>query len=73
MEGRRQLGVEIAAAGRLTHKGRVWSVPSTKNPRRSYQVNLRPKTPTCTCQDYELRRRKCKHIFAVEYALAHPQ
>jgi len=73
MERRRQLGVEIAASGRLTHKGRVWSVPSSKNPRRSYQVNLRPKTPTCTCQDYELRQRKCKHIYAVEYALAHPQ
>jgi hypothetical protein len=24
-------------------------------------------TPTCTCPDFELRRDKCKHIYAVEF------
>jgi transposase len=26
-------------------------------------------SPRCTCPDYELRREKCKHIYAVEYTL----
>lgn len=73
MELRKQKGLEIAALGRLTHKGRVWAVPSRRHPSKVYQVSLRPKSPTCTCPDFESRRRKCKHIFAVEHVLSHPK
>lgn len=35
-----------------------------------YIVSLDPPdSPRCTCPDFELRQRSCKHIIAVEYAL----
>lgn len=73
VELRKQKGAEIAAQTRLTHKGQVWFVPSRRHPSKVYRVNLRPKTPTCTCLDYESRRRKCKHIYAVEHVLSQPK
>src|SRR6185295_9085226 len=43
--------------------GATWSVPSQQNA-GAYMVNML--AATCSCPDYEIRRRKCKHIWAVE-------
>jgi transposase len=45
--------------------GVTWLVPSQTQPTGGYVVNTAEKT--CTCPDYELRRCKCKHAWAVEF------
>src|SRR5688500_13273549 len=44
--------------------GATWSVPSQSQSAGAYVVNLL--AATCSCPDYELRRKKCKHLWAVE-------
>lgn len=73
MESRKLKGREIATQAKITGKGLVWFVPSTQRPSRKYKVDLNSKPPTCSCSDYESRRRKCKHIFAVEQVIEHGQ
>ncbi len=66
---REQRGLVIAATSRITHnKNGTWIVPSQSGNGR-YTVHLGPETPKCTCPDHETRGCKCKHIFAVEYAI----
>lgn len=65
MDEREQRGLVIAATARIQRKGDAWVVPSqTMNGK--YTV-----TPgddgCCSCPDYELRRTRCKHMWAVEY------
>jgi transposase len=36
-------------------------------------VTLKEAAATCTCPDFELRRQRCKHIYAVEYTLTREQ
>jgi transposase len=67
MEVRAVRGLEIATSREITREGNVWIVPSQSSPRK-YTVNLF--LQTCTCPDFEDSRRKCKHIYAAEYALA---
>jgi hypothetical protein len=45
--------------------GQTWLVPSQTQPTGGYVVNTAEKT--CTCPDFELRRCKCKHAWAVEF------
>lgn len=45
-------------------EGATWTVPSQGNA-GAYVVNLL--AGTCSCPDYELRRAKCKHMWAVEF------
>jgi hypothetical protein len=65
---REQRGMRIAATGKLTKKGQVWLVPSQSGHGR-YTVSPDPEAPHCTCPDHETRGLKCKHIFAVEFAI----
>lgn len=54
---------------RKTEKGYI--VPSQSG-KGSYMVSenrLFPNIKECTCQDYELRKQPCKHVFAVQYIL----
>lgn len=60
--------LEIAARTKLTRKGDVWIVPSQSGP-KSYMVDADPVSPHCTCPDFESRRMRCKHIYAVEITL----
>jgi predicted nucleic acid-binding Zn finger protein len=69
---RQQRGLEIAATIRLTKKGGVWIVPSSSGKGR-YTVCLDDDEPHCSCPDHESRGAKCKHIFAVEYAVSREQ
>ncbi|MGA7329692.1 MAG: transposase, partial [Rhodomicrobium sp.] len=66
---RQQRGLEIAATANIVRKGSTWLVPSQSGNGR-YTVSSDPETPHCTCPDHETRGVKCKHIFAVEYAVS---
>lgn len=60
---RKQRGYDIFQRYTIKQQGNVWSVPSTKTGK--YEVDLI--NGTCTCPDYETRKGKCKHLFAVEF------
>jgi transposase len=68
MDARAERGLEIAATMRIVRKGSAWLVPSQSGKGR-YTVCPDPEAPHCTCPDHETRGVKCKHIFAVEYAI----
>jgi transposase len=67
---REQRGKEIAAMGAVkkTAKGQVWTVPSQSG-HGSYSVDLAGADPKCSCPDFELRGKPCKHVFAVAYTV----
>jgi len=70
IEPRKQRGLEIAALARIDRDGDYYLVPSVTNPRQTkYKVKVSRAKQTCTCPDHELRGCKCKHIYAVEYAI----
>ncbi|MGA2334755.1 MAG: transposase [Terriglobales bacterium] len=68
MEARQQRGLEIAATRTISHKGNLWVVPSQTG-NGTYRVHMMPKLASCTCPDFETRGVRCKHIFAVSYAM----
>lgn len=68
MNEREQRGLTIAAVCKLTKKGGVWLVPSQSGNGR-YTVCPSLESPHCTCPDHETHGGKCKHIYAVEFAL----
>lgn len=57
-------GLEIAATVKLRRMAECWIVPSQTGP-LSYAVN--PTAGWCTCTDYQIRKVKCKHLWAVEF------
>lgn len=66
MEARAARGLEIVSNQEIIREGNVWIVPSQSSSKK-YTVNLF--IQTCTCPDFADNRRKCKHIYAAEYAL----
>ena len=73
MEERELKALEIAAKSKLTRRGKTWLVPSQSVRGAQYTVKLDPKEPECSCPDFECRKQRCKHIFAVEYTLEREQ
>lgn len=73
MEAREIKGLEIAAKTKLTHKGKMWLVPSQSGIPEKYSVELSEENPQCTCRDFEFRNEPCKHIFAVRYTVEREQ
>jgi len=75
MELREEKGLLIAATVKLQRSGDSWFVPSESgggtNHGGGYIVKPHVSDPHCNCPDYELRKLKCKHIYAVEYAIRH--
>jgi DDE family transposase/SWIM zinc finger len=74
MDLREQKGLEIAAKAKLTQQGGRWLVPSqskgsTASGDKRYVVKPDVSDPQCNCPDHEIRRVKCKHIWAVEYTI----
>jgi hypothetical protein len=63
MDVREQRGREIADRMRIVRRAGAWVVPSTDG-LRAYQVTLEANDLRCTCADFELRAKPCKHIFA---------
>ena len=65
---RQQRGILIAQKYRIKRTDKGYEVPSQFN-KGKYLVKIRYSDSECSCPDYEVRRQKCKHIFAVEYTL----
>jgi transposase len=72
MEPRQQRGLMIAAVAKITQKDGTWLVPSQSGSGK-YKVRMDGSYTTCNCPDYETNACKCKHIFAVEFALMREQ
>lgn len=66
---RQERGLLIAARTRITQAGKLWRVPSASNYAPFYEVDPNPEAPRCTCPDFEKRRERCKHIYAVEIVI----
>jgi transposase len=62
MDMRELKGLEIAARMRVVYKDGAWVVPSQSGT-TTYKVTLRPAV-SCTCDDFTLRQRPCKHVHA---------
>lgn len=73
MEERELKALEIAAKSQLIRKGDEWLVPSQSTRGARYTVKADPKEPACSCPDFEDRKQRCKHIFAVEYTIQREQ
>jgi transposase len=54
--------MELAARKRITYDGHGFSVPAQSRA-EPYRVTLRP-AESCACEDFQLRRLPCKHVFA---------
>jgi hypothetical protein len=74
VELRKHRGLEIAALARIENRDGIYLVPSQTAPRPTrYKVNMAGMFPTCDCPDHEAHQCKCKHIYAVEYAIRREQ
>jgi transposase len=66
MDARQEKGLALSRDKRIRNvNGPTWAVPSQTDDASAYLVNVL--AGTCTCPDFELRRSKCKHVFAVEF------
>ena len=67
LEVRKERGAEIAHNCQITKSQNGWLVPSQSGD-ASYVVKLSKSdhNHSCDCPDYQYRKIKCKHIFAVE-------
>jgi predicted nucleic acid-binding Zn finger protein len=76
MTERELKALQIAAKAKLQRSGDRWFVPSqTKGKGGAYYYTVKPDPihPHCTCPDFESRKLRCKHIFAVEYTIEREQ
>ncbi len=58
-------GLDIANRYTIKQENGFWFVPSSSGKSTRYKVCL--KSQKCDCPDFEIRRNKCKHLFAVEH------
>ena len=63
--GRRKRGLAIAALVPIKKHCSGYRVPSQSPEGGHYMVNLDGDDPRCTCPDFALRQKPCKHIIAV--------
>src|SRR5215831_3587683 len=73
MEERELKALQIAAKSKLTRRGKTWLVPSQSVRGAQHTVKLDPQEPQCSCPDFDSRKQRCKHIFAVEYTVEREQ
>lgn len=64
---REERGEILAKSTRIVKIPQGWRVTSQTNTSRQYIVKLMKDRPVCSCPDCELRHKKCKHIYAVEF------
>src|SRR6266540_3897661 len=62
MDMRELKGLEIAARSRIIFESGFWYVPSQSGSGK-YKVKL-GESPSCTCEDFQLRNKPCKHVIA---------
>jgi len=63
-EGRGRL---ISRSSRIVKLKNSWSVTSQSNSNHSYLIKFKGDSPKCSCPDYTISKKKCKHIYAVEF------
>jgi len=66
MDVRKAKGIEIAKRGGIAKGMKGWVVPSQRGS-QDYIVLDRGVNSTCTCQDFQNRNQKCKHIWGVQF------
>lgn len=64
---REERGEDIVKRFKIIKTPMGWRVPSTSHAGRAYLVTFNRHEPKCNCPDCELRKKKCKHIHAVEF------
>ena len=66
--GRQARGLAIAAVVNITKNKLGYKVPSQSG-HGAYVVNASEHNPCCTCPDFENRKARCKHVYAVEFLI----
>jgi len=64
---REERGKLLAKSTKIVKTPQGWRVTSQTNTSRQYIVRFTRDEPKCSCPDCELRHKKCKHIYAVEF------
>jgi len=65
-------GLAIANSNTVKRNRLGWQVPSQSG-NGTYIVNIDNGEPFCTCHHFETTRRKCQHIYAVEFIVQREQ
>jgi predicted nucleic acid-binding Zn finger protein len=70
-DARQERGLVIANTAKITKRDRgTWIVPSQSGDRKGrYTVTITKEGKFCTCPDFKLRHKHCKHVYAVQYLL----
>lgn len=63
---REERGKLIFEMGRIRKQQNFWIVGSQSS-FRAYKVKFKGHKPKCSCPDCAMRKKKCKHIYAVEF------
>ena len=66
---RQQRGLMLAATAHIKRRSGMFEVPSQTNSGASYIVAMVAGVLRCTCADFELTGKACKHAYAVEFFL----
>lgn len=72
MDTWQERGLVIAASNTVQKNKLGWKVPSQSG-NGTYIVNVDGEEPFCSCQHFETTRKKCQHIFAVEFIVQKEQ
>jgi len=62
---RQQRGLMLAATAHIKRRSGMFEVPSQTNSGASYIVAMVAGVLRCTCADFELTGKACKHAYAV--------
>jgi transposase len=65
MDMRELKALELAAKSRITFADGAWLVPSQTSIGTVYRVAIGD-TPSCECEDFQLRQQPCKHVLAAK-------
>jgi transposase len=69
MDFRELQGMEIAARLQVVFAEGAWRVPSLSTAGKIYRVTLGDRM-ACDCDDFQLRRKACKHVLAAQIVCA---
>lgn len=64
---REERGKLLFKTSRIVKMKNSWSVTSQTNSNHKYLVKFKGHTPKCNCPDCTIAKKKCKHIYAVEF------
>jgi transposase len=69
MDMRDLKALELAARSKIVFDGSAWLVPSQSRPTTTYRVTIGT-SPNCSCDDFQLRQKPCKHVIAARLVCA---